>query len=340
MAYPPVAVIILSWNGRHYLERFLPSVVQSSYENLRIIIADNCSSDNTEQWLAANYPEVEFLQLGKNYGFAEGYNQAISQIDEEYLILLNQDVETTDGWIEPLVQILESRPEVVALQPKIRAVYDKSLFEYAGASGGFIDVFGYPFCRGRIFHHLESDTGQYDTVIPIAWATGACLVVRRSFFISFGGFDGELFAHMEEIDLCWRFKNAGWEILCEPASVVYHLGGGSLPKDNPRKTFLNFRNNLALITKNSRQNIFVLLSIRLVLDWLASARFLLTGEFLHSLAVIKAQFHFLKKLPHWYKKRRELRRTWVKASPSGFYPFSILWDVHFRKVRTFAGLRW
>lgn len=340
MSQPEVAVIILTWNGKHFLQEYLPSVLSTSYSNVRIIVADNASTDNTDTWLSANFPQVVFLPLGENYGFAEGYNRAIKEVSSEYVVLLNQDVEVTAGWLEPLVSILENDASVAAVQPKIKAVYDKSLFEYAGAAGGFIDRFGYPFCRGRIFNHLEKDIGQYDTVRPIAWASGACVLVRRSLYITAGGLDADLFAHMEEIDLCWRLKNMGYEIVCQPDALVYHLGGGSLPKESPRKTFLNFRNNLAIITKNYSGAIAYLLVTRFFLDLLAALHFLITGKFDHASAVLKAQMKFYQKFPSWLKKRSLERQRRSNPIITGFYPQSLLFDVYLRRVSTFDKLRW
>jgi len=307
---------------------------------MEVIVADNASTDDTAVWLAKNFPSVKLLQLEKNFGFAEGYNQAIARIGTEYVVLLNQDVETSGDWISPLVDVLETNPNAAAVQPKIKAYKHKDKFEYAGAAGGYIDFLGYPFCRGRLFDTTEVDTAQYDSVQSVAWASGACMLVRRSLYLSSGGLDKDLFAHMEEIDLCWRLKNFGYDILCQPAATVYHLGGGSLPKGDPKKMYLNFRNNLALLAKNHSSPLIGLLFVRFWLDLLAALRFAINGSIPHALAVIKAVFDFYKDYGKWMSKRAELKKSWHHPNRNGFYRNTILWDFHARKARTFQALRW
>lgn len=296
----PVAVIILNWNGEKLLKRFLPDVIKTTDKNVAdIIVADNGSTDNSVNVLKMEFPEVKLLEFDENYGFAEGYNRAISQTGYKYTVLLNSDVATTDGWINYLYDYMEAHPETGACQPKIRSVEEPDKFEYAGASGGFLDCNGYPYCRGRMFATLEVDNGQYDDVISIFWATGAALMVRSELYIKAGGLDKDFFAHMEEIDLCWRILLKGYDIKAIPSSVVYHLGGGSLPASNPRKTYLNFRNNLLLLHKNlpdatRGKKLFR----RRLLDTVAWAKFMLTFDFKNANAILKAHkdFRTMKKM--------------------------------------------
>lgn len=296
----PVAVIILNWNGEKLLKRFLPDVIKTTDNNVAdIIVADNGSTDNSVNVLKTEFPEVKLLEFDENYGFAEGYNRAISQTGYKYTVLLNSDVATTDGWINYLYDYMEAHPETGACQPKIRSVEEPDKFEYAGASGGFLDCNGYPYCRGRMFATLEVDNGQYDDVISIFWATGAALMVRSELYIDAGGLDKDFFAHMEEIDLCWRILLKGYDIKAIPSSVVYHLGGGSLPASNPRKTYLNFRNNLLLLHKNlpdatRGKKLFR----RRLLDTVAWAKFMLTFDFKNANAILKAHkdFRTMKKM--------------------------------------------
>ena len=245
-----VAIIILNWNGRELLKRFLPSVVSHSPEWAEVIVADNGSTDDSIDLLRTEFPSVRLILLDRNYGFAEGYNRTIAQIDHEYCVLLNSDIEVTPGWMEAPVRLLDSDPALAGAQPKIRSWRDKRYFEYAGAAGGYMDLYGYPFCRGRVFHVVEEDEGQYDTPADILWATGACLFIRTTVYKEAGGLDAGFFAHQEEIDLCWRLRSRGYRLVCVPQSVVYHVGGATLDAENPRKTFLNFRNNLLMLYKN------------------------------------------------------------------------------------------
>jgi GT2 family glycosyltransferase len=294
---PLVAVVILNWNGKKWLEQFLPSVLASTYGNLRIIVADNHSSDDSMAFLENTYPFIERIQLTQNWGFAKGYNEALKQIVAEYFILLNSDVEVSAGWIEPMVEILERDPGIAACQPKLLAFANKKMFEYAGAAGGWIDRFGYPFCKGRIFDVCEDDHGQYDQSEPIFWASGACLFIRSSVFKEVGGFDEYFFAHQEEIDLCWRIQLAGYTIFSCPASVVYHVGGGTLEKGNPKKTFLNFRNNHIMLNKNLPFSAKCwIVPIRICLDIASAFKSLLTGNTGYFTAVLKAHFAFCS----WY----------------------------------------
>ncbi|MBQ4344549.1 MAG: glycosyltransferase family 2 protein [Muribaculaceae bacterium] len=290
----PVAVIILNWNGEKLLREFLPSVIKTTDTKIAdVIVADNGSTDNSVAIIKTEFPSVKLLKFAENYGFAEGYNRAIAETNYKYTILLNSDVETTTGWVNTLFEYMEDNPNVGACQPKIRAYHAKDTFEYAGASGGFLDKNGYPYCRGRVFATVEKDNGQYDSIIPIFWATGATLMVRSQLYIDAGGLDKDFFAHMEEIDLCWRILLKGYQIMVVPQSMVYHLGGGSLPASNPRKTYLNFRNNLLLLHKNlpdSTRN--KTLFRRRLLDTIAWAKFVATLDFKNASAVWRAHCDF------------------------------------------------
>ena len=289
-----VAVIILNWNGEKLLREYLPSVIETTDTSIAdIIVADNGSTDSSVELLRKEFPQVKLLEFKENYGFAEGYNRAIKETNYPYTVLLNSDVATTQGWINALYDYMEANPNVGACQPKIRAYTNKSYFEYAGAAGGFINSNGYPYCRGRIFDTVEEDNGQYDEVIPVFWATGAALMVRSELYLGVGGLDKDFFAHMEEIDLCWRILLTGSEIMAVPQSVVYHLGGGSLPASNPRKTYLNFRNNLLMLHKNlpdatRGKKLFV----RRLLDTVAWAKFMATFDFKNANAILKAHNDF------------------------------------------------
>ncbi len=287
-----IAVAILNWNGKHLLEEFLPSVVANS-EQGDIIVIDNASTDNSIPWMRENHPDVQIIELEKNSGYAGGYNKALKQISHPYVVLLNSDVEVTPNWLEPILTKFESDSSVAAIQPKIKAYKNKEYFEYAGASGGYIDYLGYPFCRGRVFDHLEKDDGQYDEEVSVFWATGACLAVRSSAYHEVGELDPRFFAHMEEIDLCWRFHRWGYSCWAIPSSTVYHLGGGTLQGQSPQKTYLNFRNNLILLAKNlPMRKVLYLVLLRMILDGLAGIQFLLNGMPQHTLAVVKGHMHF------------------------------------------------
>lgn len=311
-----IAVVILNWNGLEMLQRFLPSVVAHSPE-ARIVVADNGSTDASLSWLRDAMPEVELIPLPQNYGFAEGYNQALKQVDAPYYMLLNSDVEVTEGWLVPLVEYLECHPEVAACQPKLRCQWAPERLEYAGAAGGYIDWLGYPFCRGRVREQVEEDRGQYDTIAPILWASGAALFIRREDYWTVGGLDGRFFAHQEEIDLCWRLRARGRGIVCIPQSVVYHVGGGTLSKENPRKTYLNFRNNLLLLYKNLPESeLKRVMRLRFWLDALASVFFLLKGEVGSFRAVWRGRRDFLRMRSDFAADRAEnLRLTLVNPIP-------------------------
>lgn len=293
-----IAVVILNWNGCDMLRSFLPSVVRySGTEDAAVYVADNGSTDASVEMLRREFPSVHLIILDENQGFAEGYNLALRQVSAEYVVLLNSDVEVTEHWLAPLVNYMDAHPEVAACQPKIRSWRQKEQFEYAGAAGGFIDRYGYPFCRGRIMGVVEQDNGQYDTVVPVFWATGAALFIRQKDYRDVGGLDGRFFAHMEEIDLCWRLRARGRMLVCVPQSIVYHVGGATLKKENPRKTFLNFRNNLVMLYKNlPQEELTSVMRVRAVLDYVAALSFLLKGQFPNMWAVVRARrsFHAIR----------------------------------------------
>lgn len=308
-----VAVVILNYNGKRFLEQFLPNVLENTNaEMAEIVVADNASTDDSVAFMRECYPQIRLIVNGSNGGFATGYNQALRQIEAEYYVLLNSDVEVTPNWIEPVVSLMDSNPDIAACQPKILSYDDKTKFEYAGACGGFIDKYGYPFCRGRIFQHLETDSNQYNEPMEVFWATGACMFVRADLYLKHGGLDDSFFAHMEEIDFCWRMKNLGYKVFCCPQSRVYHIGGGTLPKNSPRKTYLNFRNNLSLLVKNLPDGkLLPVLAYRIVLDWVASCKFLAEGCVGDFLAVFRAHWDFYRRLPSLREKRHGLRRRKV-----------------------------
>jgi len=335
-----VAIVILNWNGEKLFPEFLPSIIEHSKgENIEIIVADNGSTDASLKMLIRDFPEVTILDLETNYGFAKGYNVALQEIDAEYFVLVNSDVKVSEGWVEPCIRQMEADQKVAAVQPKILSYNEPKYFEYAGAAGGFIDKFGYPFCRGRILDHVEKDKKQYDLPGEIFWATGACMFVRAEVFKNAGGFDPDFWAHMEEIDLCWRMKNQGYKIVYEPKSVIWHLGGGSLEYGNPKKVFLNFRNNLFMLFKNLPDYKFKrILTIRMILDGIAAAKFLAGFEWKAFGAVAKAHASFYGNLSKLRRKRRELKGKIVKPEHKQIYAKSIMWKFFVQKKYTFADL--
>lgn len=333
-----LAIVILNWNGKHWLEKFLPNVIANSLaDGIEIFVADNGSDDDSVSFVKQNFAEVKILELGANYGYTGGYNRALIQIKAEYFLLLNSDIEVTHNWLTPLLKRMDENAGIGACQPKILSWHEKNMFEYAGASGGFIDKLGYPFCRGRIFDTIEEDKGQYNDAVKIFWATGACLLVRADAFFKAGMLDDEFFAHMEEIDLCWRMQNLGYEIWVEPASVVYHVGGGTLHKSNPKKTFLNFRNNLALLYKNLPSNkLFSTIFLRLILDGLAGVNFLPKGQFADIIAIIKAHFAFYGMLPYLKRKRNSMPETLPLEKLNGISKAGIVKSYYLNKIKAFS----
>ena len=336
-----ISVVILNWNGVGMLQKFLPKVVEySAMEGVEVCVADNASTDESVSYLQANFPNVRLIVLDKNYGFADGYNRALEQVEAEYVVLLNSDVEVTPHWLEPLVEYMNTHPEVAACQPKIRAERNKAYFEYAGASGGYLDCFGYPFCRGRIFDVVEKDEGQYNDVAPIFWATGAALFIRLKDYREAGGLDGRFFAHMEEIDLCWRLRSRGRGIVCIPQSVVYHVGAATLKKENPRKTFLNFRNNLLMLYKNlPEKELKKVMFVRGLLDWVATFVFLLKGDGKNARAVWQARKEFKHICPDFASSRTENLAKATGQSIPEKVDYSILWKFHACGKKVFSRLK-
>ena len=330
-----VAIVILNYNGKKFLEKFLPIVIENNSDFAEIIVADNKSTDDSVDFMKQNFPNIRLIVNDFNGGFATGYNVALRQVEADYYVLLNSDIEVTPNWIDPVIELMESDENIAACQPKILSYHDKTKFEYAGAAGGFIDKYGYPFCRGRMFQDLETDQGQYDDVKEIFWATGACMFVRASLYHELGGLDDDFFAHMEEIDLCWRLKNAGYKIMYCPDSKIYHIGGGTLPKSSARKTYLNFRNNLSLLLKNlPKGKVFGTIFYRFFLDWIAAVKFLFDGSFADFFAVTRAHASFLRQIPALRKKRKKLAHNKV----SQVYQKNIVFKYFLEKNRLYSDL--
>lgn len=329
---PLIAVVILNWNGKKWLEQFLPSVTASTYQNQQVIIADNASTDDSLAFLQQYYPQFRIIRLSENFGFTKGYNEALKLVEADYYVLLNSDVEVQPGWLEPMLALLESDASIAACQPKVLSFHDKKRFEYAGAAGGWMDKYGYPFARGRVFDTCEEDQGQYDTAEPVFWASGAALFIRAKVFHDMKGFDEYFFAHQEEIDLCWRIQLAGHKIYSCPAAVVYHVGGGTLHKENPRKTFLNYRNNKIMLSKNLPFPQYLwIMPARDFLDGIAFWKALLTGHFKEAGAIIRAHLAFIYWwLFHRSKSPRPIER---KTTLAGWLPRNIIW-LYFVKKKT------
>lgn len=335
MALPSVAVVILNWNGMHFLEKFLPSVVASDYENLSLIVADNASTDDSISFLQQYYPAVKIIRNRENEGFAKGYNTALKDISANYYVLLNSDVEVTKEWITPIVSLMETDKKIAACQPKILSFENKNFFEYAGAAGGWIDKFGYPFSRGRVFDFCEEDKQQYDSISDVFWASGAAFFVRSSVFHELGGFDEDFFAHQEEIDLCWRMQRAGYKILAVPSSVVYHVGGGTLPMGNSKKVYLNFRNNLLMLSKNLPfwEKAWKI-PLRILLDNIAGLQAISRGDRQTFRSVQKAHLHFLKSKTS--KKNSIFLPKKSMKNLAGVFNGSIVYKYFIQKKKSFS----
>ncbi|GAB3925656.1 glycosyltransferase family 2 protein [Mucilaginibacter myungsuensis] len=333
---PKVAVVILNWNGLKHLSQFLPSVLASEWDNLDIVVGDNASSDGSVSFLQHTFPTVSIIQNDQNYGFTGGYNRVLEQVEADYLILLNSDIEVTPNWIKPVIDMMEADELIAAAAPKIKSYHQQTHFEHAGAAGGFIDSYGYPFCRGRIFYEVEEDKGQYDTSGEVFWASGAAMFIKKKCWDLAGGFDERFFAHMEEIDLCWRLKNLDYKIMYCAESEVFHVGGGTLDKENPFKTYLNFRNNLLLLKKNlSFGRAFYTISLRIWLDFLAVIRFMNEGKRKDAWAVSRAHQNFFRTLfnrPAF--KVTKAHHTTLKC----MYKRNIVWDFFIKKKKAFSDL--
>jgi GT2 family glycosyltransferase len=334
---PSVAVVILNWNGKRLLQKFLPSVLSTNYPNLQIVVGDNHSSDDSVDFVRTNYPMITVLQNKRNYGFAEGYNRVLAQVTADYYVLLNSDVEVPEDWISPVIDMMEADEQIAAAQPKIKWQVDKTQYEYAGAAGGFLDKYAFPFCRGRIFDAVEKDLGQYNDVKEVFWASGAALFIKSKAWKVVGGLDGDLFAHMEEIDLCWRLKNMGYKVMFCPDAEVYHVGGGSLNATNPFKTFLNFRNNLVIMQKNlPKSEVFQMIFIRFFIDFAALIHFLLKGETKFAWAVSKAHIDFFKRFKETNRKRTAVQLPYYQHK--GVLKSSIVYNYFVKKIKCFSHL--
>ncbi|WP_374540450.1 glycosyltransferase family 2 protein [Flavobacterium sp.] len=327
-----IAVVILNWNGAGLLRQFLPAVIKYSPE-AEIYVADNASTDESVEVVKNEFPSIKIIKNKGNYGYAKGYNEALKQVDEPYYALVNSDIEVTQNWLKPVITIFENQSDIGIIQPKLMDFKRKDYFEYAGAAGGFIDKFGYPYCRGRIFDTLEKDLGQYNKETDVFWATGACFFIRKEVFRNLHGFDDDFFAHQEEIDLCWRAFNLGYRAKYCPNSVVYHVGGATLNEANPKKTYLNFRNSLLMLTKNlPKGTLFKRIFVRLCLDGIAGIQFMLQGKFKHTWAIIEAHFGFYKRLNTYLKKRGTSQKK------DYYHSKSIVWSYFIMKRKTFTNI--
>jgi GT2 family glycosyltransferase len=335
-----VAVVILNWNGESMLRQYLPSVMRYSEDDATIYVADNASSDQSLELLHNDFPSCKVIKFDRNWGFADGYNHALAQIEAEYYVLLNSDIEVTHHWLTPLIEFMDNHPDAAAVQPKLLSAVNHDYFEYAGACGGFLDKYGYPYCRGRIFETVEEDEGQYDYVKSILWATGAALMIRATDWHCVGGLDGQFFAHNEEIDLCWRLCGIGRKIYCIPESYIYHVGGGTLPKGNPMKTFLNFRNNLLMIYKNApERDLHHIMRVRWFLDYLAAFETLIINRNLNDFkAIFRARRAFRRLLPQYKKVREEIQREITEQNITECSNYSILWQYYVKGVKKYSDL--
>ncbi len=333
-----VSIVILNWNGENFLRKFLPSVIGfSKSTDAEVVVADNASTDNSVNILKTEFPTVKILEFDENYGFAGGYNKALAQIDAEYFILLNSDVEVTENWLQPMIEYMDNNKDVAACQPKILAYNSRQNFEHAGAAGGFIDYLGYPFCRGRIFAEVETDRGQYDDICDIFWATGACLMIRSDVFRAVGGLDDDFFAHMEEIDLCWRLRSRCYRIVCIPQSTVYHVGGGALHVEHPRKTYLNFRNNMLLLYKNlPAKKLKSIMLARFFLDYIAALQLLITGKPANALSVLKARLDYHKMKKNFGQKRDENILYSTNTEIAEIFQGSLILNYYLKNRKTFS----
>ena len=335
--FPSVAIVILNWNGKHYLQQFLPSVLSTEYPNYRIVVADNGSADGSVNFLKTNYPQIGIIQLQKNFGFAKGYNEALKEVTADYYLLLNSDVEVTPGWLSPMISLLEQDLDYAACQPKLLSFKNKKLFEYAGAAGGWLDAYGYPFARGRVFDICEEDNGQYDETAEVFWASGAALLIKTEAFHKMKGFDEYFFAHQEEIDLCWRMQLAGYKIFCCPQSVVYHIGGGTLPRGNSRKTFLNFRNNQIMLAKNlPPSEKWWKIPYRMMLDYISAFKGLLSGDGGYFIAIFTDHLGFFSWL--FFRKNGNRQRVRRLVQLKGLYRGNIAWQHFVKKKNRFSDI--
>ncbi len=335
------AVVILSYNGRKWHELFLPLIVAEAHTGYEVIVVDNASTDDTLSYVQENFPSVKTLQIAINRGFANGYYEALNQIQAKYYVLLSADFEVTQGWFPPLINAMQRYTGLAACQPKVRYWREREYFEYAGAGGGFMDKWGYLFCRGRIFNDLEKDEGQYNDDIEVFWASGGCFMVRADLYHKMGGLDPDLYAHMEEVDLCWRLKNAGYKIGYIGQSTVYHVGGSVISYGSPQKLYYNFRNSLILLLKNEKTTkLLWLFPLRLVLDGIAGLQMMAGGKFKETATIIKAHFHFYGSLGKWLGRRKAAQKLVTHRDKSGIYPRSIIWQYFALRKKQFSKLKW
>ena len=333
------AVVILSYNGKKWHEQFLPLIISETESGYEVIVADNASTDETLEYVQQNFPSVKTVQIPVNYGFSNGYYEALEQIKAKYYVLLSADFEVSHNWFPPLLHAMQQYQGLAACQPKIRYWREKEYFEYAGAAGGFMDKWGYLFCRGRIFNELEKDNGQYDDDIEVFWASGGCLMVRADLYHQMGGLDRDMYAHMEEVDLCWRLKNAGYKIGYVGASTVYHVGGSVISYGSPQKLYYNFRNSLVLLLKNEKASKLIwLFPLRFILDGIAGIEMMVAGKFKETATIVKAHFHFYRSIGKWLKKRKEAQKLVTVRNTEGFYNRSIVWQYFALRKKTFSKL--
>lgn len=338
-----VAVVLLSYNCKHLLEDFLPKILDTTpnSKDYNVFVVDNASTDGTWEWLRGNFPQTSAIQIAVNQGFTNGYKESLALIKADYYVLISSDVEVAPNWLEPAIAVLDSDPNIAVVQPKIRSYHEREKFEYAGASGGYLDKLCYPFCRGRIFYSMEEDHGQYDEVDEIFWASGACFFIRADVYHKTGGLDDDFYAHMEEIDLCWRIRNLGYRIMVCPQSVVFHMGGAVIAYGSPAKVYRNHRNNLIMMMKNLPPGEVVWqILFRFMLDQLAFVNMLKGGQFKAAFSIYHAHIDFCLKLPHWRRKRKAILAERVSYRREGIYPRSIVAAYFLRKVRTFSELKW
>lgn len=331
-----LAIVILNWNGKKFLEKFLPDVILHS-EGVEIYVADNASTDDSVRFVQQNHPSVKIVINQSNGGFAKGYNDALAQIEAKFYLLLNSDIEVTENWLVPLIETMKD-DSVAGCQPKVLSYTNRDTFEHAGASGGYLDRNYYPFCRGRILEIFEKDLGQYNGETEIFWATGASLLIRSKLFHQVGGFDEAFFAHMEEIDLCWRIKKLGYKFMVQPASTIYHVGGGTLAYNSPRKLYLNFRNSLFMLVKNHEGFLFPKLFYRLILDGIAGFHFLIKGEYKSVRSVFYSHMNLYARLPQLLSQRKRIKENTTQFNDKGLYKASILWARYFKGITKFSDL--
>lgn len=338
-----IAIAVLNYNGEEILETYLPTTIGSSKNLVNYYLIDNKSTDESVEYVKEWQPEYKLIELQKNYGFTGGYNKGLQNINEEFIVILNSDIKCTDNWLDPIIKLMDTDKSIAAVQPKILSVEEPQKFEYAGASGGYIDRWGYPFCRGRLFGDIEEDNNQYDDIIEVAWASGAAMVVRNEVFKNFGGFDEDYFAHQEEIDFCWRVKNAGYKIMVQPKSIVYHLGGGTLSYESPRKTYLNFRNNLVTILKNDQNNVWMTFVWRLLLDGVAAVKFLVDGHLQNAMSIARAHWSVFPKLGQILTKRKKIKKLTNElridsSNHKGMVDYSIVYQYFVNGKKVFRDL--